>query len=197
MNNESFNFEVDPHQFNLRLHHFSQFQRKGKKKFKSWQICDWLTKWLIGLGFMDLRWPRVYWRSNVGLVCTCFEISVWNLACTSSGWYHTSSSSFIPICSLWSTLQPKIGQSHLSAYMALKIIYRPQIWYTHSNKECLDPYWFLSCLGNFCPFGGQKHLKEGVTELPASDTWGLIFIRISSLPLKSFPYQLESWLYTE
>ena len=26
LNNGSFRFEVDPHQFNLRLHHFSQFQ---------------------------------------------------------------------------------------------------------------------------------------------------------------------------
>ena len=26
----SFKFEVDPHQFNLRLHHFSQFERKKK-----------------------------------------------------------------------------------------------------------------------------------------------------------------------
>ena len=24
--------------------------------FKSWQVCDWLAKWLIMLGFMDLRW---------------------------------------------------------------------------------------------------------------------------------------------
>ena len=69
LNNGRFKFEVDPHQFNLRLHHFSQFQRiKKNKKIKSWQVCDWLVKWLIILGFMDLRWPRVYRRSNVGLV---------------------------------------------------------------------------------------------------------------------------------
>ena len=47
---------------------FHSFNVKVEKKFKSWQICDWLAKWLIGLGFMDLRWPRVYRRSNVGLV---------------------------------------------------------------------------------------------------------------------------------
>ena len=58
-------FKFDPHQFNLRLHHFSQFQHK---KIKCWLVCDWLAKWLIVLGFMDLRWPRVYRRSNVGLV---------------------------------------------------------------------------------------------------------------------------------
>ena len=133
--------------------------------------------------------------------CTCFEISVWNVAYTSSGWCHTSSSSFIPIWILWFTLQPKIGHSHLTAYIAMKIIKRPQIWYTHSNSECLDPYWFLSCLGNCWPSGGQKHSKGKLVELPANDTWGLSFIRIMSLPLKSFPdfflnvlpYQLESW----
>ena len=62
------------------------------------------------------------------LFCTCCEISVWNLAYTSSGWCHTSSLSFIPIGTLWSTLQPKIGQSYLFAFMDLKIIQRPQIW---------------------------------------------------------------------
>ena len=64
---------------------------------------------------------------------TCFEISVWNLVYTSIRWCHMSSSSFIPIWTLWPTLQPKISQSHLSAFMALKVIYRPQIWYTHSK----------------------------------------------------------------
>ena len=39
-----------------------------KKKIKSWQVCDWLAKWLIMSGYMDLRRPRVYRRSNVGLV---------------------------------------------------------------------------------------------------------------------------------
>ena len=34
LNNGRFKFEVDPHQFNLRLHHFSQFQRKKKKKIQ-------------------------------------------------------------------------------------------------------------------------------------------------------------------
>ena len=35
--------------------------------FKSVQVCDWLAKWLIMLGFMDLRQPRRFLRSNVGL----------------------------------------------------------------------------------------------------------------------------------
>ena len=38
------------------------------KIFKSWQVLDWLAKWIIMLRFMDLRWPRVFRRSNVGLV---------------------------------------------------------------------------------------------------------------------------------
>ena len=102
-----------------------------------------------------------------GLFCTCFEISVWNLAYTSSGWCHTSSLNFIPIWKLWPTLKPKIGQSHLSAYMALKIMKSPQIWYTHSNSECFDLYWFLPCLGNFSPSDGQKHSKRGVRRAPS------------------------------
>ena len=35
---------------------------------KNSQACDWLAKWLIMLGFMDLRWPRVVRHSNVGLL---------------------------------------------------------------------------------------------------------------------------------
>ena len=48
-----------------------------KKKFKSWQVYDWLAKWLIMSGYMDLRRPRVYRRSNVGLVhiCTSYQPS--------------------------------------------------------------------------------------------------------------------------
>ena len=64
------------YQFNLGLIAplFSFFSWKVWKKkmffkiFKSWQVCDWLAKWMIMLRFMDLRWPRVYRRSNVGLV---------------------------------------------------------------------------------------------------------------------------------
>ena len=69
-------FEVDTHQFCITFHSFNV----KKKVFKSWQVCDWLAKWLIVLGFMDLRWPRVYRRSNVGLVkfvtltLSCFDL---------------------------------------------------------------------------------------------------------------------------
>ena len=56
-------------------------------------------------------------RSFPGFFSTCFEISIWNLVYTCSRWCYTSSSSFIPIGTLWLTLQPKTGQSHLSAFM--------------------------------------------------------------------------------
>ena len=85
------------------------------------------------------------------------------------------SSSCIPIWTLWLTLQPNIGQCHLSAFMALKVILRPQIWYTHSNNECLDPYWFSSCLGNFWLSGGQNHLRKGVDRDPASEKFYRLF----------------------
>ena len=34
-------------------------------------MCDWLAKWIIMLLFMDLGWPRVFRRPNVGLVNSC------------------------------------------------------------------------------------------------------------------------------
>ena len=37
-----------------------------KKYFQ--KFYDWLANWLITSGYMDLRRPRVYQRSNVGLV---------------------------------------------------------------------------------------------------------------------------------
>ena len=46
------------------------------KIFKSWQVCDWLAKWIIMLRFMDLRWPRVFRRSKVGLVNVCNYLSM-------------------------------------------------------------------------------------------------------------------------
>ena len=119
-------------------------------------------------------------RSFPGFFSTCFEISVWNLVYTCSRWCYRSSSSFILIGTLWPTFHPKIGQSHLSAFMALDLVH------TLKYSECLDPCWFLSCLGNFWPSGGQKTWKGELVKLPASDTWGLSFIRIRSLPLKSF-----------
>ena len=64
------------YQFNLRLiaplftvsFHEMFEKKKFFKIFKSWQVFDWLAKWIILLGFMDLRWPRVFRRFSVGLV---------------------------------------------------------------------------------------------------------------------------------
>ena len=65
------------------LHHFSQFlfmkslkKKKFFKIFESWQVCDWLAKWIIMLRFMDLRWPRVFRRSNAGLVVSFLDPEV-------------------------------------------------------------------------------------------------------------------------
>ena len=115
-----------------------------------------------------------------GLFCTCSEISVWNLAYTSSGWCHTSSSSFIPIWTLWPTLQPKIGQSHLSAFMALKLF--RGLWFgTHTQMvSVLIPNDFCHVWAIFGPLLDKNTRKGELVELPASDTWGLNFIRISA-----------------
>ena len=59
-------------------------QKKFLKIFKSWQVCDWLAKWIIMFRFMDLRWPRVFRLSNVGLVHMVIlpNLTVWAL-----GWF--------------------------------------------------------------------------------------------------------------
>ena len=92
---------------------------------------SWSLLIFVMVGQFLSLWRTKHWKGVLlelpasenlsGLFCTCCEISVWNLAHTSSGWCHTSSSSFIPIWTLWPTLQPKKVQSHLSAFMALKI----------------------------------------------------------------------------
>ena len=45
------------------------------KIFEGCQVCDWLGKSIIMLRFMDLRWPRVFRRSNVSLVYYCLAQS--------------------------------------------------------------------------------------------------------------------------
>ena len=65
----------------------------------------------------------------------------------------------------------------------------------------LTPTDFCYAWAIFVPLVDKTTRKGELVELPASDTWGLSFIRIRSLPLKSFPdfflnvlpYQLESW----
>ena len=55
--------------FTVSFHEKFEEKKMFFKIFKSWQVCDWLAKWIIMLQLMDLRWPRVFRRSNVGLVC--------------------------------------------------------------------------------------------------------------------------------
>ena len=46
-----------------------KMQRTGiLLKFSEVGRSDWLAKWVIMLRFMDPRWPRVFRRSNAGLV---------------------------------------------------------------------------------------------------------------------------------
>ena len=53
--------------FTVSFH--DKFEKKMLFKIlKSWRVYDWLAKWIIMLRFMDLSWPRVFRRSNVGLV---------------------------------------------------------------------------------------------------------------------------------
>ena len=62
------NLKLMPHSWTWGCTTFHNFLWMWKKKMKSWQVCDWLAKWLIMSGYMDLRRPRVYRRSNDGLV---------------------------------------------------------------------------------------------------------------------------------
>ena len=81
----------------------------------------------------------------------------------------------------WPTLQPKIGQSHLSAYMPLKI-YRGLRFGTHTQiMSVLTPTDFCHAWAIFGPLVDKNTRKGDLVELPASDTWGLSFIRIRSL----------------
>ena len=118
------------------------------------------------------------WKVFRTFFCTCCEISVWNLAYTCSGWCHTSSSSFIPIWTLWPTLQPKIGQSHLSAFMALKKLYRGLRFGTHTQiVSVLTPIDFCHPWAIFGPLVDKKNLEfSGLfSKCCAVSTWKLVY----------------------
>ena len=103
-----------------------------------------------------------------GLFSTCFEISVSNLVYVCSRWCYTSSLSFIQFGTLWPTLQPEISQSHLSAFMAFKIIYRGLRFGTHTNVlSVLIPNDFRYGWAIFSPLADKKHLNGGVTRAPS------------------------------
>ena len=62
-------FTVSCHEIFEKNFFFFNFQ-----KLAGLWMCDWLTKWIIMLRFMDLGWPRVFRRSSVGLVLFCFVL---------------------------------------------------------------------------------------------------------------------------
>ena len=83
-----------------------------------------------------------------------------------------------------------------------KKLYRGFRFDTHTQiVSVLTHIDFCQAWAIFGPLVAKNTRKGELVELPASDTWGLSFIRIRSLPLKSFldfflnvvPYQLESW----
>ena len=58
LNNGRIKSEVDPHQFNLRLHHFSQFQRKKKKKKDFQKLAGlWLACEMVD--HIGIYWSKV------------------------------------------------------------------------------------------------------------------------------------------
>ena len=83
-----------------------------------------------------------------------------------------------------------------------KKLYRGLRFGTHTQiVSVLTPIDFCHAWAIFGHLVDNNTGKGELIELPASDTWGLSFIRIRSLPLKSFlafflnvvPYHLESW----
>ena len=141
------------------LHHISQFlfmkclkKKKVFKIFKSWQVCDWLAKWIIMLGFMDLRWPRVFRRFSVGLVnskhlqleniivlkfvdiFSYFFNMLWDINLklrmyVFGMWHDTLSMSFLAIRSFWPSLLPQVDQIHFFHSWPEKSRYFLQICY--------------------------------------------------------------------
>ena len=76
-NRSGFSISVQPGIDCPTFHSFFSWNAWKKmffKIFKSWQVCDWLPKWIIMLQFMDLRWPRIFRCSNIGLVI--YELSI-------------------------------------------------------------------------------------------------------------------------
>ena len=132
----------------------SQFQRNNKK-FKSWQVCDWLAKWLIILGFMDLRWPRVYRRSNVGLVYISahWPVLVSPHITIVSGivvklWCFYSRKYFLKVLIVMISLQ----RHHILMWLASQLFIEQVV---KTNKWNIKvPYYWLVCEGNPPVTGG-------------------------------------------
>ena len=86
------------------------FQCLKKKMFfkiiKSWQVCDWLPKWLIMFGFINLRRPRVNRRSDIGLVMYIFfHRPRWVISCKFNFIIFPTVCSFLASLSLYFSCQ--------------------------------------------------------------------------------------------
>ena len=98
LSNGSFKFEVDPHQFNLRLHHFSQFQRKGNTLEK--KIQKLADLWLVGkmvnrigiYGSKVAEGLSAFQRRSCCIVAVCIETVKHSLVCFNSvqGLFHSA-----------------------------------------------------------------------------------------------------------
>ena len=118
------------------------------------------------------------------LVCTWFEISIWNLVyITSRHRVRVSSQSGYPDL-LYSK---KICQSNFSSFMASTIIQTPQTWYTPLHSKCLELCWFSSWLGNCWPLSGYKP-SERVSQQssPPLESFLIFFVYV-------LKYELEIW----
>ena len=122
---------------------------------------------------------------------------------TCSRWCDTSSSSFIPIGTLWPTSQPQIGQCHLSAYIALKL-YRGLRFGTHFQiVSILTPTDFFHAWAIFGHLVDKNTRKGGVGRAPSQRHMRFEFHKnqvsaseeFSDFFLNVLPYQLakESW----
>ena len=101
------------------------FQCLKKTIFQNWQVYNWLAKWLIMSGYMDLSRPRVYRRSNVGLVCLAYsltDIDFWWCNSTSMALCKTAVSPLLThwrYCSValsnWQHVSHPCEHSHITA----------------------------------------------------------------------------------
>ena len=127
----------------LTLHHFSEFQHK-KMNFKSWQVCDWLAKWLTGvLGFMDLRWPWVYRRSNVGLVLKMSGLIQQGRVLYSVCLDRIQKEHLVDIFELW-LFSISLSPSFVWAYFSRRKSKPCAAGYCSTKKICISNHWDLS-----------------------------------------------------
>ena len=150
---------------NLKLILISSTWEKKKKIFKSWQVCDWLAKWLIVLGFMDLRWPRVYWRSNIGLV---------------TDWYYFVAVLFRKIILVfWPQL----------SLVANKVISSPLV--PHICVSESGQHWFRWWL---VAYSGPSHCSNALllSIVPLETTCSEIWIKIPNFSFKKMHLKMSS-----